>query len=224
MIKFSKIIKYTNNELRIIIKKLGFDLLTIEQRKIKEKIDIRDDLGYLYYPQIHHLLNGHPPERFSKSNPYTIHNIKLWCKLNNKPFELVSDIYNGNDKNLKWKCLKEECGEEFNMCWGSISQNRGCPYCVGLKVGIKNCLAIKKPDLINEWHPILNGDLTPWNVTYASHKYIWWQCSKCGHEWPAIIKNRTINNSNCPKCNISKGELIILKYLEFYNIFNVNRI
>lgn len=55
------------------------------------------------------------------------------------------------------------------------------------------------PTLANEWHPTMNGDLTPLNVTRGSSKRVWWLCSK-GHEWQAIVSNR-INGSGCPYCS-----------------------
>ena len=36
------------------------------------------------------------------------------------------------------------------------------------------------PELVKEWHPTKNGDLTPKDVTHGSSKKIWWLCSK-GH-------------------------------------------
>ncbi len=134
------------------------------------------------------------------SNLYTIHNIKLWLKLNNKPFELVSDKYEHNKKLLKWKCLKEECQEVFEMRWNNVSNNQGCPFCNGKQVGLSNCLATKNPELSKEWHPTKNGKLTPYNVTHRSDKKVWWLCSNNSrHEWFASIKSR--NTTNCPYCS-----------------------
>ena len=154
--------------------------------------------GYLVFIRLGTLRTGRFPRIFDKSNPYTIQNIKLWCKLNNKPFELMSDKYDGNNKNLIWRCLKENCEEEFEMRWGDISQGQNCPYCAGYQVGLSNCLATKRPDLFLEWDYNKNGNLTPYDVTCGCHKYVWWICDK-GHEWEAEIVNR-INNRNCPYC------------------------
>lgn len=64
---------------------------------------------------------------------------------------------------------------------------------------------------LNETHPLLckernyekNGDLFPCNVTYGSHKKVYWKCKR-GHEWKATIKNRTVNNTSCPYCSGNK--------------------
>jgi len=57
------------------------------------------------------------------------------------------------------------------------------------------------PKLVSEFHPTKNGDASPKDFTRGSSKRVWWICSK-GHEWEAIIANRThINNpTNCPYC------------------------
>ena len=73
-------------------------------------------------------------------------------------------------------------------------------------MGLSNCLATKFPKIASEWHPTKNGDLTPYDVTYGSEKYIWWQCKKCDHEWKVKPNSRTSSNTGCPKCSESKGE------------------
>jgi len=140
--------------------------------------------------------------KFHPSNPYTLKNIALWLKINNKRFKIYSKKYKKANIDLQWKCLKRDCGEIFEYSWNKISQkNIGCPYCSGHKVNIKNCLATKRPDLIEEWHSIKNGDLTPYDVTCGCIKIVWWQCKK-GHEWQDSINNRTniIHNRNCSYC------------------------
>lgn len=146
------------------------------------------------------------PLRFHTSNIYTIQNIKLWCKLEDKPFELISEVYNGNSKKLQWQCLRRDCGEIFDLGLNSIiSMNCGCQFCSGQKVGILNCLATKNPTLAKEWHPTKNGDLTPYDVTVSSTKSVWWQCSK-NHEWEREVSVRNSGN-NCPYCSGHKVDL-----------------
>ena len=68
----------------------------------------------------------------------------------------------------------------------------------------KNCLAIKFPDIAQEWHLTKNGNLTPFDVAYASNKKYWWKCNK-NHEWETTCSNRTgKNNNGCPYCSNKK--------------------
>lgn len=77
----------------------------------------------------------------------------------------------------------------------------GCPYCAGRKVlpGF-NDLATLAPDVAQQWHPTLNGALTPQMVTAGSHRKVWWECEQ-GHVWKAVIYPRTgLKKCGCPVC------------------------
>ena len=77
----------------------------------------------------------------------------------------------------------------------------GCPYCTGKKVlpGF-NDLATLKPGVAEQWHPTLNGTLSPREVSLGSNKKVWWRCG-LGHSWQAAIYSRTRKNAaGCPIC------------------------
>jgi len=190
--------KYPYKEVKLYIKSLGYELIDEEYKNNNTKLTLIDKFGYYYTTTLNSLKSGHLPNLTHKNNPYSILNIKLWCKLNNKPFELLSETYEGTYKKLQWKCLKENCSEIFKTAWYAILNGNGCGVCEGMQVTLSNCLATKYPKLAKEWHPTKNGDLTPWDVTCGSHKKVWWQCSK-GHDWKVMIKTRT-NGNNCPYC------------------------
>ena len=67
----------------------------------------------------------------------------------------------------------------------------------------ENCLAAVYPEIALEWHPVKNGNLTPYHVTAKSGKKVWWMCSG-GHEWESLVSNRTKNGSGCPYCQEKK--------------------
>ena len=71
-----------------------------------------------------------------------------------------------------------------------------CPQC---KKGIKD-LASMRPELLKEWDMTKNA-ANPRNTSYASNKYAWWKCSKCGYGWKAKISNRSILKRGCPCCS-----------------------
>ncbi|MCG6533192.1 MAG: zinc-ribbon domain-containing protein [Syntrophales bacterium LBB04] len=60
-----------------------------------------------------------------------------------------------------------------------------------------------KPLLAREWHPTLNGTLTPDKVTPHSTKEVWWLCSR-GHEWKASVTKR-YRGYVCPRCGHLRG-------------------
>lgn len=209
---------FTYDFVKGYLNNLGFDLIDDTYKNVDHKLTLTDKEGYLYYTTFYSIKLKSSPEKFYTSNPYTLQNIKLWLKLNNKQIELISNIYENADVKLQWKCLKSECQEVFMASWKHIIGSCGCPFCAGVQVGLSNCLATKRPDLASEWHPIKNGDLTPYSVTCNSEKRIWWKCNKCDHEWITGIHNRH-RETGCPLCNISKGEAKILNYLNL-NIVN----
>lgn len=98
-----------------------------------------------------------------------------------------------------------KCNHEWESAISHRTAGRGCPYCAGKKVLIGfNDLATFYPDLVKEWHPTKNGTLTPFDVTVTSGKKVWWQCD-VGHEWEAIVSNRTKQKSSCPFCKGKKA-------------------
>lgn len=59
-------------------------------------------------------------------------------------------------------------------------------------------LAVLYPELVKDWHPTLNGDLTPSNVTPMSDKFVWWTCED-KHEYETPVKRRALGGG-CPYC------------------------
>lgn len=100
-------------------------------------------------------------------------------------------------KKVWWNC---QHGHEWQATISSRSNGVGCPICSGHKViqGI-NDLGNIGSHLASEWHPTMNGKLTPAGVTLHSNKSVWWQCIE-GHVWKTTINNRA-NGSGCPFCN-----------------------
>ena len=108
------------------------------------------------------------------------------------------DVGPGSMTKVWWRC---ERGHDYFAHVFSRVQGTGCPYCAGKKAwpGF-NDLATLYPNLAREWHPELNGALTPREVTKGSHKQIWWQCPE-GHTWKAMVFARAKpNGTGCPVC------------------------
>lgn len=103
-----------------------------------------------------------------------------------------------SNRKVWWRC---PLGHDYQATVASRTRRHaGCPYCSGRKVlaGF-NDLASQRPALAREWKQLLNGDLTPQDVTPASHKKVWWQCP-AGHVWQATVYSRTHGGSGCPVC------------------------
>ena len=63
-------------------------------------------------------------------------------------------------------------------------------------------LAQTDPALAAQWHPTLNGSLTPSDVIPSSRRKVWWK-GPCGHEWETSPENRR-RGSGCPYCSGAK--------------------
>jgi len=105
------------------------------------------------------------------------------------------EVKPGSHLKVWWVCKK---GHKWPAVIYSRTHGNNCPFCSGQKVCKDNCLAVVNPKLAKEWHPTKNGILTPKDVTPGSNKKVWWLCKK-GHEWPAIVNNRS-KGSGCPDC------------------------
>lgn len=89
-------------------------------------------------------------------------------------------------------------------------QSRGanCAVCHGAQVqsGVNDLLSVA-PSVAAEWHPSLNGDVLPSDVTSSSNRRVWWRCPlDSRHVYEAMIYNRTGRNSGCPFCD---GKMVL---------------
>ena len=117
-----------------------------------------------------------------------------------------SQVVSGSHQTVWWRCA---LGHEWRA--EIVDRTRGtngCPYCGNKKVlaGF-NDLASIEPKIAAEWHPTLNGALTPEMVTAGSNRKVWWICPE-GHVWRTAISNRTNakKRTGCPVCagNVSQ--------------------
>lgn len=97
-----------------------------------------------------------------------------------------------------------------------------CPYLCGKKImqGF-NDLATTHPHLAEEWHPTLNGDLKPTDVTYGSKTPVWWRVNILGkwHDYTASPHARRNGALGHPDfASKSKLEITIAAILRKHNL------
>ncbi len=96
---------------------------------------------------------------------------------------------------------------------GTVYDGDGCPVCLNRRLipGV-NDLATLYPEIAKMWHPTMNGDLKPSEVTAGGVTQYWWQHEadeKTPHEWKASPEN-IVNNGGCIRClrgSIAEREL-----------------
>ena len=97
-----------------------------------------------------------------------------------------------------------KCGHEWDAPASNRVNGRGCPICSGKRILIGfNDLESQFPMIAAEWHPVKNLPLTPTMITSKSNKKVWW-LDNLGHEWQAIVHDRTDRGNGCPYCGNKK--------------------
>lgn len=114
--------------------------------------------------------------------------------------KLGLDVYKvtkGSVKRANWICVK--CASRYNARIDSRMRS-DCPYCSGQSANHTNSLASLRPDIAAQWHPVLNDNLTPHDVTCGKDTRVWW-LGLCSHKWESPISDRAKENgTNCPYC------------------------
>lgn len=108
------------------------------------------------------------------------------------------EITIGTTAKFWWIC--HSCKSDYEMSVANRVKNSICPYCNGTKVNHTNSLASLNPELAKQWHPTMNGELTPNDVTCGKNIRVWWIC-ELEHEWENTINSRSYKNSGCPYCS-----------------------
>lgn len=109
------------------------------------------------------------------------------------------DVSPASGKKVWWKCPEGD-DHEWKTSVAHRNNGKGCPVCSGHKVAKSTSIAVLNPQLAKEWHPTRNGNLSPYDVSPGSARKVWWKCPKVeGHEWEAMVNNRT-KGSGCAVC------------------------
>jgi very-short-patch-repair endonuclease len=124
-----------------------------------------------------------------------------------KPF-----IYENNKTMFYLKCKEDEHIWPTNHNY-FIDQGNGCPKCAG-----KNKTQEEVEKLVLDRCIEMDYELIK-PFVYKNCKTIFYlRCKKDGHEWPVSYNNFIDNETGCPRCCQSKGELKIHNYLKNENI------
>lgn len=118
-----------------------------------------------------------------------------------------SEFTVGSGYKAGWKCI--EHGHRYTaQIYLRVSKNYKCPYCSGQEVlaGF-NDLKTTHPKVSEE---LVDKRFSTSEITAGSNRKMLWRCERKGHEFEALVHNRTRdkNPSGCPRCsnNVSKSE------------------
>ena len=117
---------------------------------------------------------------------------------------------------VSWVCA--QCGHK----WIALIRSRtlkgsGCRKCAikgpaakkRITTFVKNNGSLQEtfPQLLQDWDYSKN-EISPDKLTAHSNRKVWWKCHQCGHEWEAVINNRSYGRG-CPCC--SHKQLVVGK-------------
>ena len=106
----------------------GYKLLSKKWIGCHQRIDVADNDGYKGRVKLETLRSGGSFSKFALYNPYSLDNIKLFCKLNGYTCTIPNQKFNGWDKEIKIIC---ECGNVYVVTLEKLingGQSR-CPTC-----------------------------------------------------------------------------------------------
>lgn len=133
-----------------------------------------------------------------KRLPFVSENTALAAEWNHEKNDVSPEsITQGSNVAFWWKCKK---GHEWKAKVNNRLHGNGCPYCANKKVlpGY-NDLLTWFPEVAKEWNYRKNAELRPEKCLPKAHRKVWWICRR-GHEWEALISNRTLHSRCCPYC------------------------
>jgi len=110
------------------------------------------------------------------------------------------DVLATSNRRVFWLC--GACEHVWQTALSNRVRGSGCAACLGRVATPKTSLLALFPEIAREWHPTLNGGLTPDDVRPGSCKRVAWRCAKSpAHTWETTVGARTLMGSGCPFCS-----------------------
>lgn len=115
----------TIEEMRELFAIKGYNLLSTEYKGSKHPLVYEKD-GYKYQNSYNAFIKTNNPKKWGESNPFSIHNIKLYITENNIPCKLISKEY--NYLGMEFEC---SCGNVYTTTVSNFfsKEQYNCPEC-----------------------------------------------------------------------------------------------
>lgn len=126
---------------------------------------------------------------------------------------VLYDKYLGSKTKTKFKCLID--GYVWETTPYHILHNSGCPMCASRKQSERQTFSHE--EYIKRLKEITNS-IIPIEKYLRNDVPILHKCLNCNHEWQVSPYSLITERTGCPKCNCTKGENRIIKFLEDNNI------
>lgn len=111
-------------------------------------------------------------------------------------------VSTGTKQSVWWLCSANPTHEWKASVTGRVGAKTGCPECLRAMPQRKYPpLSEFSPELALQFIAARNPGLSVDRLSPASHEKVWWQCPVVPeHQWPAIVRNRALQNRGCPYC------------------------
>jgi hypothetical protein len=119
------------------------------------------------------------------------------------------DVTPGSGRKIWWLC---EQGHWWSASVHDRVRGMSCTYCRSLQKPAERRMVDEKPELLKEWHPSRNKDISAREVTCSNGDKVWWLCPN-GHEWLATIRAR-LSGKSCPFCTSLPAEALTISNRE----------
>ncbi len=134
------------------------------------------------------------------------HIAEQWCYEKNG--DLRPNAFTaGSHKIVWWKC---PVGDDHIWCTEIRGRVKGigCQICNKRKPSKSNCLLESHPHIAKQWDHKKNFEegVGLDSITSISRKRAHWICKR-GHEWEAVVRDRTSKNTRCPSCTGRKPSI-----------------
>jgi len=121
---------------------------------------------------------------------------RQWHPTKNLPLT-PRDVTPGSERHIWWMC---DLGHVWDAMVYERNSGGSCPYCLGRR---RSGFIALGPNLVKEWHPTRNRNLTPDKIPRDQNIEVWWKCQK-GHEYVAGITDRR-HGLKCPYCSVRQA-------------------
>ncbi|KAK7200269.1 hypothetical protein NESM_000079000 [Novymonas esmeraldas] len=141
--------------------------------------------------------------------------LQLWDHSRNDPFLRPAELPANSSESVYWSC--PGCSESYlARVKDRVMDRVRCPACALVRSKAVDALSSEENDVLQEWHPLKNGDLRMDQLSPTdSRTKVWWLCAGCGHEWRASLAARLSRPGRgrfrlCPVCQ-GKGAAELLQ-------------
>ena len=205
--------KHTYNFVKEYIEKFGYKLLSEKYIDQDKKIKIKCPEGHIFKMSFYNFKRGRRCPECCKNKKITHEEFIKKFHIQNpnaNNIEILGTYVNSKTK-IKCRCRVDKYEWE-TIPSVLLNHKCGCPKCSGniqksheefIKDFIKKNISANEIEVLEEYK--------------NSHTKIKCKCRLDGYEWEVAPSN-LLNGTGCPKCNESKGEKRIAKYLKENNI------